>query len=168
MIARRWFQLLSGAALAVTLAFLVLPVVAIFTHTAPHKLIESLGNPVATDALRLSLETTVIAVAIIVAVGTPAAYMLASRSFRGRSIVITLVELPLVLPPAVAGIGLIVAFGRFGLLGGTFDTLGINVSFNMVAVVFAISFVAIWLISKVLGGITRSPESDATEGIPVD
>ena len=142
MIARRWFQLVMGAALAVTLAFLVLPVVAIFTHTAPHKLIESLGNPVATDALRLSLETTAIAIAIIVAVGTPAAYMLASRSFRGRSIVVTLVELPLVLPPAVAGIALLAALGPAGLLGGALHDAHIELVLQTAGVVVALIFVS--------------------------
>ena len=142
MTARHWFALVMGAALAVTLAFLVLPVVAIFTHTAPHKLVESLGNPVATDALRLSLETTAIAVAIIVAVGTPAAYMLASRSFRGRSIVITLVELPLVLPPAVAGIALLAALGPHGILGGVLQDAHIELVLRTAGVIVALIFVS--------------------------
>ena len=139
MIARRWFQLLLGAALAVTLTFLVLPVVAIFTHTAPHKLITSLGDPAATDALRLSLETTAIAIAVIVAVGTPAAYLVATRSFPGRSVVITLIELPLVLPPAVAGIALLASLGPNGILGGL---LGRSLNLNKAAVVVALMFVS--------------------------
>ena len=139
MIARRWFQLLLGAALAVTLAFLVLPVVAIFTHTAPHKLITSLGDPAATDALRLSLETTAIAIAVIVAVGTPAAYVLATRSFPGRFVVITLIELPLVLPPAVAGIALLASLGPNGILGGL---VGSSLTLNKAAVVVALMFVS--------------------------
>ena len=79
---------------------------------------------------------------VILVLGTPTAYFLASRRFRGRPLLVTFVELPIVLPPAVAGIGLIVAFGRFGLLGSTFDFLGINVSFNQAAVVLAITFVS--------------------------
>lgn len=142
MTARNWFPLVMGVALAVTLAFLVLPVVAIFTHTAPHKLFESLGNPVATDALRLSLETTAIAIAIIVAVGTPAAYMLASRSFRGRSIVITLVELPLVLPPAVAGIALLAALGPQGILGGVLQDADVELVLQTAGVIVALMFVS--------------------------
>ena len=74
--------------------------------------------------------------------GTPTAYLLATRRFPGRALLVTLVELPIVLPPAVAGIGLIVAFGRVGLLGGTFSALGIDVSFNQAAVVLAVTFVA--------------------------
>ncbi len=136
---RRWFPLLLSAALAATLAFLVLPVVAIFTHTAPRQLISSLGDPVATDALRLSIETSAIAVAIIVVVGTPAAYLLATRTFRGRSVVVTLVELPLVLPPAVAGIALLASLGPAGILGGV---LGQTFVLDTAAVVVALTFVS--------------------------
>jgi molybdate transport system permease protein len=136
---RRWFPLLLGASLAVVLTFLVLPVIAIFTNTAPGELVNSLGDPVATDALKLSLETTAIAVGLIVIVGTPAAYLLATRSFPGRALVITLIELPLVLPPAVAGIALLAALGPQGILGGAFwDSLALQTS----AVVVALTFVA--------------------------
>jgi molybdate transport system permease protein len=129
-------------AIATAMTFLVLPVVAIFTHVSPGRLLHEFSNPIVTDALVVSLKTIVISQVAILLLGTPTAYFLASRRFPGRPLVVTLVELPIVLPPAVAGIGLIVAFGRFGLLGSTFDALGINVSFNQTAVVFAISLVA--------------------------
>ena len=77
-----------------------LPVLAIFLDSPPGELIEALGEPGALDALWLSLRTSVTALAIIVVVGTPAAYLLATRRFRGRALIITLIELPLVLPPA--------------------------------------------------------------------
>lgn len=137
-----WFSLGLGLALALALSFLVLPVVAIFADTSPAHLASSLDDPVALDALRLSLETTLIAVAIIVTVGTPAAYLLATRSFRGRSVVITLVELPLVLPPAVAGIALLAAFGPAGLLGGALGTAHIELVLQTAGVVVALTFVA--------------------------
>ena len=95
------------------------PIAAIFLRVPPGDLLDALGSPVARDALRVTLATTLAAQAVILLVGTPAAYLLATRRFRGRSLVVTLVELPLVLPPAVAGIGLLAAFGRFGLLGDT-------------------------------------------------
>jgi molybdate transport system permease protein len=142
VIRRAWFPVLLGAALAATLAFLVLPVVAIFTHTPPGRLIDSLGDPTATDALRLSLETTSIAIAVIVAVGTPAAYLLATRSFPGRSIVITLVELPLVLPPAVAGIALLAALGPNGIFGGALRAAHIELVLQTAGVVVALTFVS--------------------------
>jgi molybdate transport system permease protein len=129
-------------AIAVALTFIVLPVVAIFTHVPASRLLHEFSNPIVTDALLVSLKTIVISQIAILLLGTPTAYFLASRRFPGRPLVVTLVELPIVLPPAVAGIGLIVAFGRVGLLGSTFDALGINVSFNQAAVVLAISLVA--------------------------
>jgi molybdate transport system permease protein len=142
VIRRAWFPVLLGAALAVTLAFLVLPIVAIFTHTAPGQLISSLGDPAATDALRLSLETTSIAIVVIIAVGTPAAYLLATRSFRGRSVVITLVELPLVLPPAVAGIALLAALGPNGILGSVLQDAHVELVLQTAGVVVALIFVS--------------------------
>jgi molybdate transport system permease protein len=129
-------------AIAIAMAFLVLPVVAIFTHVPLGRLLHEFSNPIVTDALIVSLKTIVVAQIAILLLGTPTAYFLASRRFVGRPLVVTFVELPIVLPPAVAGIGLIVAFGRVGLLGSTFDALGINVSFNQAAVVLAICLVA--------------------------
>ncbi|MGH3049582.1 MAG: ABC transporter permease [Gaiellaceae bacterium] len=134
--------LLLFAIVSVSLGFLLLPIVALYTRQPPGELVHQLSNPVVTDALRLSIETSAIAQALIIVLGTPTAYLIASRRFPGRSLVITLVELPLVLPPAVAGIGLLVAFGRLGVLGSTFGTLGIDVAFNRAAVVIAVAFVA--------------------------
>jgi molybdate transport system permease protein len=137
---RRWFAAGLVAALSVTLLFLVLPVVAIFVDTGPLDLLSSLGDEGALDALRLSLLCSTAAVVLIVVVGTPAAYFLATRRFRGRSAVVTLVELPLVLPPAVAGIGLLAAFGPQGLLGGRLSlvltTAGVIVALTFVAAPF--------------------------------
>jgi molybdate transport system permease protein len=130
------------AAAVVAFAFLLLPVVALFTHQPLGQLVHQLSNPVVTDALVVSAKTSAIAQAAIIVFGTPTAYLIARRRFPGRSLVVTLVELPLVLPPAVAGIGLLVAFGRFGLLGSTFGALGIDVAFNTAAVVLAVAFVA--------------------------
>ena len=80
--------------------------------------------------------------ALILGFGTPAAYWISNRRGGTRDVLVTLVELPLVLPPAVAGIGLLVAFGRAGLLGGTVDALGVDIAFTKVAVVLAVTFVA--------------------------
>jgi molybdate transport system permease protein len=130
------------AALALALCFLALPVVAIFVDVGPGKLLSSLDDQASVDALLLSLETTVIALAIIVVVGTPAAWTLATRRFRGRQVVITVLELPLVLPPAVAGIGLLAALGPQGILGETLHSLGIELVFQTAGVVVALVFVA--------------------------
>ena len=134
----RWFAL----ALAVALVFLVLPVLAIFLDSPPSELIAALGEPGALDALWLSLRTSVTALVIIVVVGTPAAYLLATRRFRGRALVITLIELPLVLPPAVAGIALLAAVGPSGILGGLLEDAGVQLVFETAGVVVALTFVA--------------------------
>lgn len=138
----RAFAVLLFAALAVALAFLVLPVVAIFADTSPGRLIDSLDDPVARDALWLSLKTTVFALGIIVVVGTPAAYVLATRRFRGRAVVQTLVELPLVLPPAAAGIALLAALGPNGILGPLLEDAGVQLVLETSGVVVALVFVA--------------------------
>jgi molybdate transport system permease protein len=138
----RWFPAALAAALAVALTFLTLPVVAIFVDSSPADLLDSLGDQAAQDALWLSLRCTATALAIILIVGTPAAYLLATRSFPGKALVVTLIELPLVLPPAVAGIGLLAAIGPNGLLGGAIDAAGIQLSLATAGVVVALTFVA--------------------------
>ena len=134
----------AGAALVVTAvtAFLVLPVVALVVYQPVSSLWQGFGAKVATDAIAVSLETNGIAFAVMIVLGTPFAYILARSRFTGRSVVLTLVEIPLVLPPAVAGLGLLVAFGRFGLLGGALHWAGIDLAFARAAVVIAVLFVA--------------------------
>ena len=138
---RRLFFAALVAATALALAFLALPVAAIFLRVSPGHLFAQLGNPVSRDALLVSVKTSAIAHALVLVVGTPAAYLLAMRRFPGRSLVVSLIELPLVLPPAVAGIALFAAFGRAGLLGGSFHALGISIPFTQAAVVMAVAFV---------------------------
>jgi molybdate transport system permease protein len=139
---RSLLALASLVATALALAFLALPIVAIFVHVSPARLVDQLSNPVVTDALLVSFKTTLIAQLLVLGFGTPTAYFLATRRFPGRSLAVTLVELPLVLPPAVAGIGLLAAFGRFGLLGSTLRSAGITLPFTQSAVTLAVAFVA--------------------------
>lgn len=136
------FAVLLAVALALGLIFLLLPVVAIFADTSPGALVDSLGSEPSRQALWLSLRTTLIALVVIVVVGTPAAYYLATREFRGKALVTTLLELPLVLPPAVAGIGLLAAFGPQGIFGGTLSGAGIELVLQTAGVVVALVFVA--------------------------
>ena len=136
------FGVALALAAALALSFLTLPIVAIFVDIPPGRLLDGMNDPAAVDALVVTLKTALIANALILLIGTPAAYLIASRSFRGKSLLVTAVELPLVLPPAVAGIGLLAAFGRFGLLGGALDVLGLSIPFTQIAVVFAVIFVA--------------------------
>jgi molybdate transport system permease protein len=130
------------AAAAVALAFLLLPIVAIFARVSPGELIGQFSRPIVKDALVVSLKTNVLAQTLVLLLGTPTAYFLATRRFRGRSLLVVLIELPLVLPPAVAGIGLIAAFGRFGLLGDTLNAFGIRLGLTQAAVVIAVAYVS--------------------------
>ena len=131
-----------ATALVVVMAFLMLPIVALITYQPVPDLIHGFGTKVAIDAILVSLKTNAIAFTLMIAFGTPFAYVVARSRFRGRTLVITLVEVPLVLPPAVAGLALLVAFGRLGLLGHTLSSLGIDLAFTQAAVVIAVLFVA--------------------------
>jgi molybdate transport system permease protein len=137
-----WFGIGLAVALAIALSFLTLPVVAIFVDSSPADLLDSLGEPGVLDALWLSLRATAAAILLILVVGTPAAYLLATRSFPGKAVVITLVELPLVLPPAAAGVALLAALGPEGILGGALGSVGIELPLTTAAVVVALTFVA--------------------------
>jgi molybdate transport system permease protein len=138
----RSFWALGWAALAVVVAFLALPVAAVFTKAGPGQLVQALGEPAARDALWLSLRTTLAATALIVLVGTPAAYLLGTRRFRARGLVLTLIELPLVIPPAVAGIALLAAFGPRGIGGPALSHAGVELAFQTAGVIAALTFVA--------------------------
>lgn len=138
----RLFAALAGLSVALILAFLVVPVVAVFTNTGPGRLLEALGEREARDALWLSLRTTLLALIIVVTIGTPGAYLLARRRFRGRSLVLTAIELPLVMPPAVAGIALLAAFGPSGVFGPLIADAGVELVFQTAGVVVALVFVA--------------------------
>ncbi len=117
----------------------MLPLLAIFRQ---GNLRAGLDSPLAWPAIRVSLETSAISLAAMLLVGTPVAYWMAQHEFRGKDALATAFELPLVLPPAVAGIGLFAAFGRAGLLGSELDALGIQLPFTKAAVVMAMTFVA--------------------------
>ena len=139
---RSVFALFALLALTLALSFLTVPVISVFTNTSPGELVSSLGESSARDALWLSFRTSLIALLIIVVVGTPSAYLLATRSFRGRSVVMTLIELPLVMPPAVAGIALLAALGPRGIIGGAIEDSGIQLVLETTGVIVALTFVA--------------------------
>src|SRR3954467_3651751 len=107
MVRRAGFDALLVLCAAISLAFLAIPIVALFTQVPLGDVPGLLGSEQVKDAIWVTVRTNAIANALILAFGTPTAYLLATRRFRGRNVVITLVELPLVLPPAVAGIALL-------------------------------------------------------------
>jgi molybdate transport system permease protein len=123
--------------------FLGLPVAVLVVRAlAGGGLGVALTNRVVLDSLVLSLATTAVSLGLTLAFGTPLAYLLARRPFRGRSIVETIVDLPIVLPPSVAGLALLLVLGRRGILGGALDVLSISIPFTTLAVILAQTFVA--------------------------
>jgi len=124
------------------LAFLALPLIALFLRLPSASLIPNLGNPQVLNAIGLSLRTTSVTVLVTVVLGTPVGYLLARRRLPLRRVLDTLVDLPTVLPPAVAGVALLMAFGRRGILGSALDDMGIHIAFTRVAVIMAQTFVA--------------------------
>jgi molybdate transport system permease protein len=133
-----WLLLLSLP----MLGFLLLPLLALLLRIPLAQLLANLANPEIVQAISLSMITTAITVVLTVLLGTPVAYLLARRRFRGRNALDTLIDLPMVLPPSVAGIALLVAFGRRGLLGQYLSGIGIELAFTTNAVVLAQLFVA--------------------------
>lgn len=124
------------------LLFLALPIGALLLRAAPAEVAATLVKPEVAQAVSLSLRTTLLTTLLAVLLGSPVAYLLARRRFPGWRLVDTLVELPTVLPPAVAGVALLVAFGRRGLVGQWLAAAGLGVSFTTAAVVMAQLFIA--------------------------
>ncbi len=123
--------------------FLALPVVALIVHAVVESsLSHALTTDVVLTALTLSLGTTAVSLVVTIAMGLPLAVVLARRAFRGKWLVEALVDLPIVLPPAVAGLALLLAFGRRGLLGGSLELIGLSIPFTTLAVILAQVFVS--------------------------
>jgi len=129
-------------AAAILVAFIVVPLAGLFFHLDPADIVAALRTTAAQEALRLSIITTFSSLAITLILGTPLAYILARATFPGRSIADAVVDLPIVVPPAVAGLALLLAFGRNGTFGPLLNALGIQLSFSTVAVIMAQTFVA--------------------------
>jgi molybdate transport system permease protein len=128
---------------ALGLAFLALPVLALLLRAVESGALSSaLAGRAVLEALALSLGSTLISLAIVVGVGTPLAFVLARTAFRGKALAEALVDLPIVLPPSVAGLALLFAFGRNGLAGGALELAGITLPFTTLAVIVAQVFVA--------------------------
>jgi molybdate transport system permease protein len=127
---------------SVLVAFLLLPLGALVLSQEPAVLVGHLSSPFALRALGLTLRTTLAATLLCVLLGTPLAFLLARRAFWGREVLDTLVDLPLAVPPVVAGVALLLAFGRRGLLGRHLEGWGASVAFTTVAVVMAQVFIA--------------------------
>ena len=131
-----------GLAVALFVAFLTLPLIALLLRVPLSTLADYATRPIVVDALLLSLYTSLLSLTLMALFGTPVAYILARYSFPGKRLLETLIDISLVMPPAVAGLALLLAFGRRGLLGPYIEGAGLDIAFTTVAVVLAQTFVA--------------------------
>lgn len=127
------------------LLFIFLPLLALFLYSSPADLVANLSLPQVRQAIGLSLRTSTWATLASVLLGTPVAYLLARRQFPGRLLLDNLIDLPIVLPPAVAGLSLLLVFGRRGWIGGWLNEVGLRITFTEVAVIIAQTFIAVSL-----------------------
>jgi molybdate transport system permease protein len=124
------------------LAFLVVPVIALFVTGSPADWLAGLRHPITAPAMLLSVVTTALSLGVLVVFGTPLAWWLGRSEARAARLIETVVQLPIVVPPAVAGLALLLAFGRRGLLGPLLQGVGVDIAFSTTAVVLAQVFVA--------------------------
>lgn len=138
------FAWVLGGLTTLGLILLTLPILALTWRAfqARAAIDDPRSREILQDALRLSIGSSLLALGIIILFGTPIAYVLARATFRGAKVVDALIDLPIILPPAVAGIALLAAFGRRGVLGSWLDDLGITIGFTTTAVVIAQIFVS--------------------------
>ncbi|HET7029602.1 MAG TPA: ABC transporter permease [Candidatus Limnocylindrales bacterium] len=160
----------SVAALAgLIAAFLALPVVGLVVRAVlDGSLAAALTARVVLDGLVLSLLTTAVSLSLTVAFGLPLAWVLARRSFRGKGWLEAVIDLPIVLPPSVAGLALLLVFGRRGFLGGALDPLGLAIPFTTIAVVLAQTFVSAPLFIRSARTGIASIERDLEDAARVD
>lgn len=140
----REVALKAGLALLLIIAitFIALPVVALFLRSPLDTTLRSLHDPVVIDALRLSLMTSTVTTITVVFMGTPIAYVSARFRYFGKELADSLIDLPVIMPPAVAGIALLMAFGRMGIVGHYLDAFGMSIAFTTLAVIIAQVFVS--------------------------
>jgi molybdate transport system permease protein len=135
-------RLIVAAAFVFIVILLVIPLATLLWRTGPGWLTDRGQTPTVAAALQLSLFTATLTTLISMLAGTPVAYILARYRFWGITLLDTVIDLPMVLPPAVAGVALLVTFGRNGLVGQYLARLGIELPFTTAAVVIAQIFVA--------------------------
>lgn len=133
----RLSKLPPALAALLLLLLLLLPVLALLIASSPAELVAGLEHPLFAPALSLSLKTTVVSLLLVIVGGTPLAWWLARTSSPMARIIEPLVDLPIVMPPAVVGIALLQTFGRRGLLGGALEGVDVQVPFTSTAVVLA-------------------------------
>jgi molybdate transport system permease protein len=143
---RSWLRVLTSVLVGVLAScfflFIGIPLVALLIREPPGTIWAALQDPETLQAIQISVVTTCASTLLSILFGLPVAYVLARRRFRGHNILETLVTLPTVLPPVVAGVALLLTFGRVGLIGYYLNLLGITIPFTTIAVIMAQIFVA--------------------------
>jgi molybdate transport system permease protein len=150
------FRLLLGFAVAGLVLLLGLPLASVLVRVPPAELLSRMSEPALLEALRLSLVSSAAATGLVVVLGLPVAYLLATRAFPGKRLMEVLIDLPMVLPPTVAGLALLLAFGRNGLAGRSLALVGLSIPFSTLAVVLAQAFIAApFFISAARAGLSE-------------
>ncbi len=137
-ISQRAWQLLALP----LLLFFTVPIVLLFTRTTLAQWMQGLHQPQVYQAIGVSLKTTLISLLVTILAGTPVAYLMGRRRFPFKKVVDTLIDLPTVLPPSVAGVALLITLGRRGVIGSGLDAIGIQIAFTQAAVVIAQVFIS--------------------------
>lgn len=140
--ARRWLDEAWRLLALPLVLFFAIPILALFARTTPARLLASLNLVQVHLAIWVSFKTTLISLALILLLGTPLAYLMGRHRFRFQRLLDALIDLPTILPPSVAGVALLLTFGRRGLIGGWLEGRGIQVAFTQTAVVLAQMFIA--------------------------
>jgi molybdate transport system permease protein len=121
---------------------ILIPILMLFTRTSIQELVANIGLKTVLQAISVSLRTTLVSVGLILLLGTPLAYLMGRHEFRYKKALDALIDLPLVLPPSVAGLALLITLGRRGIIGGWLGNFGIEIAFTTVAVVLAQIFIS--------------------------
>jgi molybdate transport system permease protein len=150
------------------LLFLLLPLLALVLYSSPSDIIADLNRPAVRQAISLSLRTSTWATIASVILGTPVAYLLARRQFPGKLLIDNLIDLPIVLPPAVSGIALLLVFGRRGWVGSWLDDFGLRITFTETAVVMAQTFIAVSLFIRAASIGFASVEPELEDAAAID
>lgn len=162
---RTW--LLIGLSLPM-ISFLIIPCISLLLRLSPADFLDSIASRQVEQAITLSGITTGIATLITIIAGTPVAYLLARRRFTGKSFIDTLIDLPILIPPSVAGIALLLAFGRRGLVGSFLADAGIEIPFTQTAVILAQLFVAAPLYIKSAFAAFSSMDRELEQAAKID
>lgn len=150
------------------LLFLLLPLLALVLRVDVAHLGRHLVDSRVIQAISLSLKTSLLTTLLALGMGTPVAYLLARRRFWGSTLLDTLIDLPMVLPPSVAGIALLIAFGRRGIFGQYLSDVGISLAFTQIAVVMAQTFVAAPFYIKAAAAGFASVEPELEQAAAID